>query len=849
MPRFLNTYTGEFVSIAEIGATSYAILSHTWQSEEEGGEQTFDDVVKLQAECPIADPTPWDAKTAPPVNDAFFSHPNLSEKIKRACEVARNAEFRLIWIDSCCIDKRSSAELSEAINSMYALYRDADVCFVFLADVPHGTDPRERYSKFRWSRWHSRGWTLQELVAPPNVVFLTCDWTFLGTKTSLASTLKQITGVDAEILLGLRPVESASVAKRMSWAAWRKTTRVEDRAYSLLGIFGVHMSPIYGEGTNAFLRLQEEIIKHIPDQSIFAWGLNSTLLAPDKVFQTSRGQGYEKDCGLLAPSPDAFAGVGDVAPITASNFAMRIDNTQDRVLLPPLHCVLTPQGARIELMTVPLPPETAEMLVKEEAADCNRCREAMARSPFRCLALLRCTDRDGHLIALPLHCPEEDVGAAENVTVGIHATCAREWHASSRVVRLAAAVFNDLVTPKCVEVSLLRHRKEPVQPKAWRKGFSKAQLHSRLWLWRAMGIVPEIRMAPKCEEELGAVGFTLTPLKSESRWLKQTNSYLPQLILTTTLNMQSTTQQAPDDDKHVHRPMIIGLVLQCPHPTNRTRIPCHFFVDRLHSPSGIPYSSTSRTLTEARFLILDCTVSRTNADGASMDYVRLLRLKLENSPDSAAYIQRSQPFLFSVELSEPFLSSIFTESQSEHTATPAGLAPSQHLEVSSQIQAAPEASSIYNGSRPYSEGTPQPLPPHNATPESLNTALSLTATSEQTAVCERSGAPPGPCDTVIHDGPDVAHTDGPSHDTAQDTLEPATPPTATSEQTPVVGEAPLGRASSPVMGGHLSEHLAADVTGGVDTTSLQDALDDLYTDTSGFLSNARQDDTIDAAPR
>ncbi|EIW61117.1 uncharacterized protein TRAVEDRAFT_87287, partial [Trametes versicolor FP-101664 SS1] len=192
-------------------------------------------------------------------------------KIKDACRVARNAGYQLIWIDSGCIDKSSSAELAEAINSMFELYRLADVCYVYLADVPDGDDPRGVDSQFQQSRWHARGWTLQELIAPKNVVFLTQNWAFLGTKAGLASILEQVTRVDVDILVGRAPVHSASVARRMSWAATRETTRVEDEAYSLLGIFDVHLSPIYGEGRNAFLRLQEEIIKSIPDQSIFAW--------------------------------------------------------------------------------------------------------------------------------------------------------------------------------------------------------------------------------------------------------------------------------------------------------------------------------------------------------------------------------------------------------------------------------------------------------------------------------------------------------------------------------------------------------------------------------------------------
>ncbi|EIW61091.1 uncharacterized protein TRAVEDRAFT_86691, partial [Trametes versicolor FP-101664 SS1] len=193
-------------------------------------------------------------------------------KIKAICKVARDAGYKLVWIDSACIDKSSSAELAEAINSMFELYRLADVCYVYLVDVPDSKeDPEHHTSMFQHSRWHGRGWTLQELLAPKEVVFLTASWTFLGTKCSLVHALTLATNIDSNILLGRAPLSSASVARGMSWAASRETTRIEDEAYSLLGIFGVHMSPIYGEGRNAFLRLQEEIIKTIPDQSIFAW--------------------------------------------------------------------------------------------------------------------------------------------------------------------------------------------------------------------------------------------------------------------------------------------------------------------------------------------------------------------------------------------------------------------------------------------------------------------------------------------------------------------------------------------------------------------------------------------------
>ncbi|KAH9848555.1 heterokaryon incompatibility protein-domain-containing protein [Lenzites betulinus] len=583
MPRFLNTYTGEFVWLFDIDANPYAILSHTWRSEQEGGEQTFDDIVKLQALCPITTRNSWKVGPPPPVNEAFFSHPALHSKIKRACEVARKTGFRLIWIDSCCIDKRSSAELSEAINSMYALYRDADVCYVYLADVRSGTDPRAKYSDFRKSRWHKRGWTLQELVAPAYVVFFTRDWTFLGTKTGLASTLEKITRIDAEILLGLKPIKDASVAKRMSWAARRETTREEDRAYSLLGIFGVHMSPIYGEGTNAFLRLQEEIIKHHPDQSIFAWGWNRTLLALDKLADTPPTPWNVCSSCLLAASPDAFEHVGDVSPITGSDFAKRVGLPHGSVA-PPLHCIFTPLGVRIAVINIHLTPEMARVLVDEGAARCSDCRKEMALHPLRSVALLRCTDGDGNLIALPLHCPEDDVGAAENVAIGVHVTCGNGWHLPPRVLRLSAAMFNDIEgAPTCVEVSILRHFEAPVKPKALRSHFMTDDWDNPEWRWYDRERKePSIRLAPSCEEELRSVGFTLTPL--ESCWPE--DAWGSHMSLTTTLNMTNTAQQPPHDDQQRHVPPVhIELGLW---PRRSIGGPIgQFAIDRLHKPSAI----------------------------------------------------------------------------------------------------------------------------------------------------------------------------------------------------------------------------------------------------------------------
>ena len=126
----------------------------------------------------------------------------------------------------------------------------------------------------RRSRWFKRGWTLQELLAPSNVVFYTANWSIIGTRTQLKIPLSQITGVPADYLTGVKPIWVESIAKRMSWMAKRVTTRVEDMAYSMLGIFDIHMPLLYGEGPHAFLRLQEEILKTTDDHSIFCWDWN-----------------------------------------------------------------------------------------------------------------------------------------------------------------------------------------------------------------------------------------------------------------------------------------------------------------------------------------------------------------------------------------------------------------------------------------------------------------------------------------------------------------------------------------------------------------------------------------------
>ncbi|KAK4126762.1 hypothetical protein N657DRAFT_668795 [Parathielavia appendiculata] len=204
-------------------------------------------------------------------------------KIQQTCAVAFHRDkLEYAWVDSCCIDKTSSAELTEAINSMFAWYRDAAVCYVFLADLEPGTE-EDLQRNLPGCRYFTRGWTLQELIAPRVVAFFDKGWNIRGSKT---------------LLSGLISLSNYAVARRMSWASRREPTRVEDMAYCLLGIFAVNMSLIYGEGIKAFTRLQTTIIQSTADLSIFVW--------------KDDGATRREYSGVLAQSPRQFAGCGDV---------------------------------------------------------------------------------------------------------------------------------------------------------------------------------------------------------------------------------------------------------------------------------------------------------------------------------------------------------------------------------------------------------------------------------------------------------------------------------------------------------------------------------------------------------
>jgi hypothetical protein len=220
----------------------YAILSHTWK---EGQEVTFKDLMGGTGKSKSG-----------------------YDKIRFCGQQAKHDGLQYFWVDTCCIDKSNHAELQEAINSMFRWYQNAAKCYVYLSDVSKAKrKASDQFSEFTWepafreSRWFIRGWTLQELLAPGSVEFFSREGKQLGSKRTLERQIHEITGI-AVIALRGTPLSKFSVEERLSWARYRETTRKEDKAYSLLGIFDIFMPLIYGEGEeHAFKRLKKKIDK------------------------------------------------------------------------------------------------------------------------------------------------------------------------------------------------------------------------------------------------------------------------------------------------------------------------------------------------------------------------------------------------------------------------------------------------------------------------------------------------------------------------------------------------------------------------------------------------------------
>jgi len=227
---------GEFSLVEYFGEDipRYAILSHTWGVDKD--EVTFRDLTEGLGKSKAG-----------------------YQKLVFCAKQATDDGLQFFWVDTCCIDKSSSAELSEAIQSLFRWYHNSAKCYVYLSDVTTSGFANNDHS-FQQSRWFTRGWTLQELLAPTYVEFFSEGCDRLGDKGSLKIQIAGITGISVQALQGF-PLYSFSVKERISWAGKRETKREEDRAYSLLGILDISMSARYGEGEKSWDRLLNKISK------------------------------------------------------------------------------------------------------------------------------------------------------------------------------------------------------------------------------------------------------------------------------------------------------------------------------------------------------------------------------------------------------------------------------------------------------------------------------------------------------------------------------------------------------------------------------------------------------------
>lgn len=309
----------KFSTFDDDSAPPFAILSHTWGR-------------------------PADEVSYQEMLDGSGASKAGYDKIQRCAAVAARRGYEYFWVDTCCIDKTSSEELSQAINSMYAWYKKAAICYAYLSDVsstfesPFGNLKDPTRSHFNKSAWFTRGWTLQELIAPANITFFSREWNRIGSKDTLGPLISEITGIQLEALRGA-DLRTFSISARMSWQAKRRTSRIEDLAYSLMGIFDINMPMLYGEREKSFIRLQEEIMKYSDDYSIFAWKDRNTLPGPR---------------GLLATSPKHFLGSADIYSLGVwgqGKFSM------------------TNKGLLIDLFLIPMQPDGPDALYRA-SLDC-----------------------------------------------------------------------------------------------------------------------------------------------------------------------------------------------------------------------------------------------------------------------------------------------------------------------------------------------------------------------------------------------------------------------------------------------------------------------------------------------
>ena len=253
----LDASSRRLVNFVGDATEPYAILSHTWEKD----EVSFLDIQDLD------------------LAQKRYGY----RKLDFACRQALDDGFAYVWIDTCCINKDSTSELSEAINSMYRWYYNASTCYAFIQDAILEND---KYV-LKKCRWFTRGWTLQETIAPPSLVLYNNDWELIGTRTEMSAELSRITGVEDQLLKNRDNLHHYCTAQRLAWASRRRTTRIEDQAYCLLGLLNINMPLLYGEGPKAFHRLQQEVLANADrDFSVLTWEPYhprhiSMILAPD----------------------------------------------------------------------------------------------------------------------------------------------------------------------------------------------------------------------------------------------------------------------------------------------------------------------------------------------------------------------------------------------------------------------------------------------------------------------------------------------------------------------------------------------------------------------------------------
>ena len=334
--RFLDIKSYEIkqftrISKIEEALGQCAIISHRW-GEFELSFQKYEKQMKEQVKEPNSyrDQFERPGKTSPASEAESEGFLKTARACLKACGESDRSEadlfglpkdLKYIWMDTCCIDKQDSQEFQEAINSMFRWYSGAKVCYAYLPDVSmeeegeHGYQACEidkvtekiiqpRIGSFESSDWFTRGWTLQELLAPTEMYFFDRYWRCLGSKKTLFTRIQETTNIDAQYLDG--DISKACVATKMSWLARRETSVIEDMAYCMFGIFEINTYIRYSEKEVAFVRLQEEIIRQKPsDESIFAWKLRRKPSDESISAWKRREIVYG---GLLAPWPSCFLG-------------------------------------------------------------------------------------------------------------------------------------------------------------------------------------------------------------------------------------------------------------------------------------------------------------------------------------------------------------------------------------------------------------------------------------------------------------------------------------------------------------------------------------------------------------